>query len=104
MILLVALIVAAQVAVSGVVGWVGLIVPHVARALVGPDHRRLIPASGLIGDLFTLAIDDLARMIASREVPVGLLTAVGVERLQRRLDFVADAVRFRHVMSLTTTR
>ena len=73
---LVALPVAAQVAVSGVVGWVGLIVPHMARALVGPDHRRLLPASGLIGGLLMLLTDDLARTLAEQEVPVGLLTAL----------------------------
>ncbi len=76
MIALVALIVAAQVSVSGIVGWVGLIVPHLARMLVGPDHRRLLPAAGLIGGLFTLGIDDIARSVAGQELPIGLLTAL----------------------------
>lgn len=71
-----ALIVAAQVSVSGIVGWVGLIVPHLARMLVGPDHRRLLPAAGLLGGVFTLVVDDLARTLADQELPVGLLTAL----------------------------
>jgi iron complex transport system permease protein len=71
----VSLIVAAQVAVSGIVGWVGLIVPHLARMLVGPDHRRLVPASGLVGAIFLLLMDDIARTIVPQEVPIGILTA-----------------------------
>ena len=59
-ILLVSLIVASQVAASGVIGWVGLVVPHFARMLVGPDHRRLLPASALLGGLFTLGMDDIS--------------------------------------------
>jgi iron complex transport system permease protein len=75
-ILLAALIVAAQVAVSGIVGWIGLIVPHLARMLVGPDHRRLLPASAMLGSAFTLVVDDIARSIASQELPIGVLTAI----------------------------
>ncbi len=70
-----ALIVATQVSVSGIVGWIGLIIPHFARMLVGPDHRRLMPAAGLLGGVFMLGVDDIARSIASQELPVGLLTA-----------------------------
>ena len=73
---LVALIVAAQVAVSGIVGWAGLIVPHMARFVVGPDHRRLLPASGLVGAGFMLGVDDLARSVPSQELPIGLVTAL----------------------------
>ena len=73
---LVALIVAAQVSVSGIIGWVGLIVPHMARMLVGPDHRMLLPASAVIGAGFLLAVDNLARSIASQELPIGLMTAL----------------------------
>lgn len=72
----VALIVAAQVAVSGVVGWVGLVVPHIARGFVGPDHRRLIPASLLIGAAYLVVADTLARIVAPAEVPLGILTAL----------------------------
>jgi iron complex transport system permease protein len=73
---LVSLIVAAQVSVAGIVGWVGLVVPHLARMLVGPDHRRLLPASALLGGLFVLGIDDLTRTIIVGEIPVGILSAL----------------------------
>lgn len=73
---LVALLVAAQVAVSGGVGWVGLIVPHIARMLVGPEHSRLLPASALLGGIYLLAMDDIARSVAAQEIPIGLLTAM----------------------------
>ncbi len=73
---LVAVIVAAQVSVSGMVGWVGLVVPHFTRMLVGPDHRRLLPASALLGAIFLLAMDDIARTLMSQELPIGVLTAV----------------------------
>jgi len=75
---LVALIVAAQVSVSGGVGWVGLIVPHLARMLVGPDHTKLLPASAFLGGIYLLAMDDIARSLTEQEIPIGLLTsAVG---------------------------
>ena len=76
LIAIVSLIVASQVAVSGVIGWVGLVVPHCARMLVGPDHRRLLPASALLGALFTLAVDDFTRTILRTEVPTGVVTAL----------------------------
>ncbi len=76
LIALVSLIVAAQVAVSGIVGWVGLIVPHCARMLVGPDHRRLLPTAALLGSLFVLGLDDVTRSIVKAELPVGVLTAL----------------------------
>jgi iron complex transport system permease protein len=72
---LVSLIVAAQVTVSGIVGWVGLIVPHFARMIAGPDHRRLLPAAALIGATFLLVMDDIARTLAQQELPIGVLTA-----------------------------
>lgn len=73
---LVSLIVSAQVAVSGIVAWVGLVVPHCARMLVGPDHRRLLPTAGLLGGLFVLGLDDLTRSIVHGGLPVGTLTAI----------------------------
>ena len=73
---LVALIVAAQVAVSGGVGWVGLIIPHMARMLVGAEHRKLPPVAALLGGIYLLGMDDIARSIGHQEVPIGLLTAV----------------------------
>lgn len=72
---LVSLIVAAQVSVSGIVGWVGMIVPHFARMAVGPDHRRMLPVSALMGGIFLLLADDLARSLGNQEIPIGLLTA-----------------------------
>ena len=73
---LVALLVAAQVSVSGGVGWVGLIIPHLARMLVGPEHSRLLPASAFLGGFYLLAMDDIARSAGEQEIPIGLLTAV----------------------------
>lgn len=72
----VAWIVAAQVAVSGVIGWVGLVIPHCARMLVGPDHRRLLPAAAMLGGIFVLAIDDVTRTLIRTEVPIGVLTTL----------------------------
>jgi iron complex transport system permease protein len=72
----VSLIVAAQVAVSGGVGWVGLVIPHLARMLVGPEHSRLIPVSGLLGGIYLLLVDDLARTLTMQEIPIGLLTSI----------------------------
>ncbi len=72
---LVSLLVAGQVAVSGGVGFVGLVVPLFARSMVGPDHTRLLPVSGLLGGCYLLAMDDAARSIAASEIPIGLLTS-----------------------------
>lgn len=66
---------AAVVAISGVVGWVGLMVPHMARLLVGPRFDRLLPASILLGAAFMVAVDTLARTGARIEIPLGVLTA-----------------------------
>lgn len=73
---IVSLIVAAQVSVSGVIGWIGLVIPHCARMIVGPDHRRLLPASALLGALFALGIDDFTRVVIRSDVPIGVLTAL----------------------------
>ncbi|MGV1848472.1 MULTISPECIES: FecCD family ABC transporter permease [unclassified Rhizobium] len=69
------LITAASVSVTGIIGWVGLIVPHIARMLVGPDFRKLLPASMMLGGAYLLVVDMLARSIALIEVPLGILTA-----------------------------
>ena len=76
LIAIVSLIVAAQVSASGLIGWVGLVVPHVGRMLVGPDHRRLLPASALLGALFVLGLDDFTRSAVQAEIPIGVLTAL----------------------------
>lgn len=70
------LITSASVSISGIIGWVGLLVPHLTRMIVGPDHRILIPASLSIGASFLLLIDDISRSIISIEIPIGILTAV----------------------------
>jgi iron complex transport system permease protein len=74
--LLVALIVAAQVAVSGAIGWIGLIIPHWARFLVGPDHTRLLPTAAVLGAIYLLLMDDLARSVSQAEIPIGFLTSI----------------------------
>lgn len=72
-----ALLTAASVSVSGVIGFVGLIIPHIVRMLVGPDHRRLIPASCIIGGAFLMLSDTIARTVAAPiEIPVGVITAL----------------------------
>jgi iron complex transport system permease protein len=70
------LMTATAVAISGIIGWVGLLIPHAARLLVGPDFGRLLPLSMLLGAGFLLAVDTLCRTIASIEVPPGVLTAL----------------------------
>lgn len=70
------LIVACSVAVSGIVGWVGLVIPHLARAIVGPNYKVLLPASMFIGAGYLLLVDDIARLVSSTEIPIGILTAI----------------------------
>ena len=70
------LVTSASVATSGIIGWVGLVVPHLARALVGPDFPKLLPAAALLGGGYLLFIDTLARTAAPVEIPLGILTAV----------------------------
>lgn len=66
---------AAAVSIAGIVGWIGLIVPHAARLLVGPEFSRLLPATLLLGGAFLVAADTLARSLATVELPLGILTA-----------------------------
>ena len=70
------LMTASAVAISGIIGWVGLLIPHAARMLVGPDFGRLLPLAMLLGAAFLLAVDTLCRTIATIEVPPGVLTAL----------------------------
>jgi len=70
------LVTAAAVSITGIIGWVGLVVPHVARLLVGPDFARLLPASLILGGGFLLVVDLLARTLAPIEVPLGILTSL----------------------------
>lgn len=70
------LVTAASVSVSGLIGWVGLVVPHLARKLVGNNYRHLMPASMLVGALFLLVVDNISRNLLLTEIPLGILTAV----------------------------
>ena len=63
------------VAISGTVGWVGLIIPHMARFIVGPEFSRLLPATLLIGAAYVIAVDTLARSLTGIEIPIGILNA-----------------------------
>jgi iron complex transport system permease protein len=69
------LVTSASVATAGIIGWVGLVVPHIARTLVGPDFGRLIPAAAVLGAGFLVVIDTIARTVAAIEIPLGILTA-----------------------------
>lgn len=71
-----ALLVAAQVAVSGSIAWVGLVIPHLARLLVGVDHRRLLPTAFWLGGGFMIVVDDIARTFLQAEIPLGIITAL----------------------------
>ncbi len=69
------LITASTVSICGMIGWIGLVIPHLARFVVGPNYRVLLPASALMGACFLLLVDDLARTAGPLEIPVGVLTA-----------------------------
>ena len=69
------IVTASSVCVTGMIGWVGLVIPHLCRMLVGADYRRLIPASMLMGAGFLLVVDDVARLATTAEIPIGILTA-----------------------------
>ncbi|WP_303864452.1 iron ABC transporter permease [Alkalibaculum bacchi] len=70
------LITAGAVSISGMIGWIGLIIPHIARMVVGPDFKVLLPSSLLIGSTFLLLVDDIARCTFSMEIPLGILTSL----------------------------
>lgn len=70
------LVTASVTALAGVVGWVGLVIPHIARMIVGPSFARLLPVSAALGAGYLLVVDTLARTIGEIEVPLGILTAV----------------------------
>jgi iron complex transport system permease protein len=67
---------ASSVCISGTIGWVGLVIPHIGRLLVGPNHTRLLPVCLLLGAAYLILIDDVARIVASVEIPIGILTAI----------------------------
>lgn len=70
------LLTSAAVSISGIIGWIGLIIPHVARILVGPNNKILIPASLSLGASFLLFVDNISRAWISVEIPIGILTAI----------------------------
>lgn len=70
------LLTSVSVAVAGIIGWVGLVIPHLARAVVGPNYRVLLPVSMLFGATFLLVIDDICRVCFTPELPIGILTSI----------------------------
>ena len=69
------IVTAASVSVTGMIGWVGLVIPHFARMMVGCDYRTMLPASMLLGASFLLLVDDVSRLATATEIPIGILTA-----------------------------
>jgi len=69
------LLTAASVSVSGMIGWVGLVIPHFCRMIFGYDYRHLIPASAMFGAAFLIVVDNAARLMTTGELPIGILTA-----------------------------
>jgi iron complex transport system permease protein len=70
------LVTSAAVSISGVIGWVGLVVPHISRMIVGPNYNRLLPMSMVCGASFMLLVDDLARTVSVTEIPLGIITSL----------------------------
>lgn len=70
------LMTSSAVSTCGMIGWVGLVVPHIARIVVGPDFRKLLPASILIGSTYLLVVDNIARTAVAIEIPLGILTSI----------------------------
>ncbi|WP_296866126.1 iron ABC transporter permease [uncultured Methanobrevibacter sp.] len=70
------LLTSAAVSISGIIGWIGMIIPHMARMVVGPDNKILIPASLSLGASFLLLIDNISRVVISIEIPIGILTSI----------------------------
>ncbi len=75
-IVLATLLSALCVATAGIIGWVGLIIPHIARFIIGPDNRTLLPFSALLGGVFLLIVDTLCRTLSNTEIPIGIVTAL----------------------------
>ena len=63
------------VAISGMIGWVGLVIPHMLRKLLGDDNRLLLPTSCILGSLFLLIVDNISRNLLMSEIPIGILTS-----------------------------
>jgi len=76
LIFLATLMSALTVVIAGMIGWVGLIIPHITRMLVGPDNKILVAASALIGAIYLIAVDNLSRMLFVVEIPIGIVTSL----------------------------
>ncbi|NMC60642.1 MAG: iron ABC transporter permease [Candidatus Methanofastidiosa archaeon] len=74
--ILVTLITASSVCISGIIGWVGLVIPHIGRMIIGPDYKKLLPVTLSIGATYLVLIDNITRTVTSGEIPIGILTAV----------------------------
>jgi len=70
------LLTASVICVTGLIGWVGLIIPHFTRFLIGPNHKWLMPGSFLMGGIFMLAVDDITRSAFALEIPLGIITSL----------------------------
>ena len=70
------IITAASIAISGIIGWVGLIIPHLCRFITGPDHKKLVPLSMVIGAVYLTLVDDCARTLTNIEIPLGIITSL----------------------------
>lgn len=75
-ILLATLISALTVVIGGMIGWVGLIIPHICRIIVGPDNRLLLPATALMGAIYLVVVDDVSRLLFNFEIPTGIVTSL----------------------------
>jgi len=67
---------ASAVSISGIIGWIGLVIPHIGRILVGPDNKKLLPVVTLIGAIYLVIVDTIARTAIESEIPIGVLTAI----------------------------
>jgi iron complex transport system permease protein len=70
------LLTAASISIGGMIGWIGLVIPHFSRMMVGPNYQILLPVSVLVGSTFLLIVDDLARCVFAMEIPLGILTSI----------------------------
>jgi len=76
LILISTMITAYSVCICGIIGWIGLVIPHLGRMMVGPDNARLIPVSFFLGAAYLILIDNIARNATTAEIPLGILTAI----------------------------
>lgn len=67
---------AASISISGIIGWIGLVIPHFSRMIVGPNYKVLLPTCAVVGSTYLLIVDDLARLITTTEIPLGILTTI----------------------------